>query len=151
MNLPKLAVNRPITMLMLFLGIILIGTVSLTHLKVELMPDTSYEDISIIVRIRGGIPSSEVEMLVTKPIEEAVAGVTHLRELISISEEGESRVVLRFEPGTNMDFAALEAREKFSKVRDNLPRETEKQDSRFQPLPPACSAWNIHLIPGNGL
>ena len=65
-------------------------------------------------------------MLVTKPIEEAVAGVTHLRELISISEEGESRVVLRFEPGTNMDFAALEAREKFSKVRDNLPRETEK-------------------------
>jgi len=111
---------------MIFLGIILIGIVSLNKLKVELMPDTSYEDISIIIRIRGGIPPSEVEMLVTKPIEEAVAGVTHLRELISISEEGESRVVLRFEPGTDMDFAALEVRERFSRVRDQLPRETEK-------------------------
>ncbi len=126
MNLPKLAINRPITMLMLFLGILLIGFVSLNKLKVELMPDTSYEDISIIIRIRGGIPPSEVEMLVTKPIEEAVGGVTHLRELLSISEEGESRVVLRFEPGTNMDFAALEVREKFSRVRDQLPRECEK-------------------------
>jgi len=126
MNLPSIAVRRPITMLMIFLGIMLIGFVSLNKLKVELMPDTSYEDISIIVRIRGGIPPTEVEMLVTKLIEEAVGGITHLRELISISEEGESRVVLRFEPGINMDFAALEVREKFSRIRDQLPRECEK-------------------------
>jgi HAE1 family hydrophobic/amphiphilic exporter-1 len=111
---------------MIFIGVVIMGWVSLTRLPVEMMPNTSFEDISIIIQIRGGIPPSDVEMLVTKPVEESISGVAHLRELLSISEEGESRVVLRFEPGTNMDFAALEVREKFSRVVDKLPREIEK-------------------------
>jgi len=111
---------------MVFIGIILLGWVSLQRLPVEMMPNVSLEDISIIIQIRGGIPPSDVEMLVTKPVEESISGVSHLRELLSISEEGESRVVLRFEPGTNMDFAALEVREKFSRIVDKLPREIEK-------------------------
>jgi len=126
MNLPKLSITRPVTFLMVFWGIILVGIVSLQRLPVEMMPNVAFEDISIIIQIRGGIPPSDVEMLVTKPVEEAVSGVSHLREIISISEEGESRVVLRFEPGTNMDFAALEVREKFSRIVDKLPREIEK-------------------------
>ncbi|MCM8783210.1 MAG: efflux RND transporter permease subunit [Candidatus Omnitrophica bacterium] len=126
MNLPKLSIHRPVTFTMVFWGIILVGIVSLQRLPVEMMPNVAFEDISIIIQIRGGIPPSDVEMLVTKPVEEAVGGVSHLREIISISEEGESRVVLRFEPGTNMDFAALEVREKFSRIVDKLPREIEK-------------------------
>lgn len=126
MGLANIAINRPVGLIMVFVGIILIGYVALTQLPVELMPNYSYEIISIITRIRGGIPSPDVERLVTKPIEEAVSDVTHLKELITISEEGESRVILRFEPGTNMDFASLEVREKFSRVKDKLPREIEK-------------------------
>jgi len=113
-------------MAMIFLGIILIGYIALTQLPVELMPNYSYDTISIIIRIRGGIPSPDVERLVTKPVEESVSDVSKLKELISISEEGESRVILRFEPGTNMDFASLEVREKFSRVKDRLPKEIEK-------------------------
>jgi len=45
------------------------------------------------------MPPEEVEKQVTKPIEEAVGTVSHLRNLISVSEEGRSRIVLRFEPG----------------------------------------------------
>ncbi|MCM8779272.1 MAG: efflux RND transporter permease subunit [Candidatus Omnitrophica bacterium] len=126
MNLPKLSIYRPVTVFMVFSGIILVGMVSLQRLPVEMMPNVAFEDISIIIQIRGGIPPSDVEMLVTKPVEESVSGVSHLREILSISEEGESRVVLRFEPGTNMDFAALEVREKFSRIVDKLPREIEK-------------------------
>ncbi|MFN7169876.1 MAG: efflux RND transporter permease subunit, partial [Candidatus Omnitrophota bacterium] len=122
MNLPKLSIYRPVTVFMVFSGIILVGMVSLQRLPVEMMPNVAFEDISIIIQIRGGIPPSDVEMLVTKPVEESVSGVSHLREILSISEEGESRVVLRFEPGTNMDFAALEVREKFSRIVDKLPR-----------------------------
>lgn len=126
MGLPKIAIHRPVAMTMVFLGILLIGAVSVVRLPIELMPDIALKDISIIVRIRGGIPAPEVESLVTRPIEEAVSGVSYLRELLSISEEGESRVILRFEPGINMDFAALEVREKFSRVEDKLPREIER-------------------------
>jgi HAE1 family hydrophobic/amphiphilic exporter-1 len=126
MGLPRLAITRPVTMLMTFLGIILLGYIALVQLPVELMPNYSYDTISIIIRVRGGIPSPDVERLVTKPVEEAVSDVSNLKELISISEEGESRVILRFEPGTNMDFASLEVREKFGRVKDKLPKEIEK-------------------------
>ncbi|MDP8216265.1 MAG: efflux RND transporter permease subunit [Candidatus Kaelpia imicola] len=126
MNLPEFSIKKPVAMSMIFLGIILIGYIALIQLPVELMPNYSYDTISIIIRIRGGIPSPDVERLVTKPVEEAVSDVSKLKELISISEEGESRVILRFEPGTDMDFASLEVREKFGRVKDRLPKEIEK-------------------------
>ena len=126
MNLSGFAIKRPITVAMIFSAIVLIGYIALTRLPVELMPNYSYETISIVIRVRGGIPSPDVERLVTKPVEEAVSDVSNLKELISISEEGESRVILRFEPGTNMDFASLEVREKFGRVKDKLPKEIEK-------------------------
>jgi len=126
MNLPEFSIKKPVAMSMIFVGIVLIGYIALTRLPVELMPNYSYDTISIIVRIRGGVPSPDVERLVTKPIEEAVSDVNKLKELIAISEEGESRVILRFEPGTDMDFASLEVREKFGRVKDRLPKEIEK-------------------------
>ena len=126
MSLPGFSVRRPVTISMLFLGLCLVGGFALTQLPIELYPNFSFGDISIIVDIRGGMPPSEVETLVTRPIEETVSTVSHLKDVISISEEGRSRIVLTFEPGTNMDFAALEVREKFSRVRSKLPQEIEK-------------------------
>ena len=126
MNLPEFAVKRSITILMAFSALILFGLVSLTRLPVELYPNVSFGEISILVHIRGGIPPSEVESLVTKPVEEAISTVSHLEQVLSISKEGESTVVLSFEPGTNMEFAALEVREKFARVKNKLPKEIEK-------------------------
>ncbi len=112
--------------MMLTLIIVLFGAVALTKLPVELYPNTSFGEISIIIQVRGGIPPTEVEQLVTRPVEEAVATVSHLQQLLSISKEGESTVVLSFEPGTDMEFAALDVREKFAKVKNQLPKEIEK-------------------------
>ncbi len=126
MSLSEFSVKRPVTIFMLFLGILLVGFVSLTRLPVELKPNVAYGDISLIVAVRGGMPPQEVETLVTKPIEEAVSTVSYLENIYSTSKAGESRVWLEFEPGTNMDFAALEVREKFSKIRDKLPTEIQK-------------------------
>ena len=127
MSLPEFSIKRPITMLMVYTILILVGILSLVQLPVELYPNISFGEISIIVNVRGGIPPTEVESLVSKPVEEAVGTVSHLEEMMSISKEGESTVVLSFEPGINMDFAALEVREKFAKVKNKLPKEIEKQ------------------------
>ncbi len=126
MNLPKLAITRPVATIMLFAAFVLIGIVALFRLPVELYPNISFGEISIIVNIRGGIPPTEVESLVTKPIEEAVSTVTYLEEMLSISKEGESTIVLSFEPGIDMDFASLDVREKFARVKNELPKEVEK-------------------------
>ncbi len=106
--------------------LVLFGVVSLTKLPVELYPNTSFGEISIIIQARGGIPPTEVEDQVTKLVEEAVSTVTDLEQLLSISKEGESTVVLSFKTNTDMDFAALEVREKFAKIKNQLPKEIEK-------------------------
>jgi HAE1 family hydrophobic/amphiphilic exporter-1 len=111
---------------MLFLAFIILGIISLTRLPIELYQGQDAGIISIIVRARGGLPPADVEKNITKPVEEAVATVTHLKAMYSSSREAESRVTLEFEPGTNMKFAALEIREKFSRVKPLLPQEIEK-------------------------
>ncbi len=126
MNLPESSIRKPVTVFMITLIILLFGLVSLAKLPVELYANASFGEISIIINVRGGIPPTEVETQVTKIVEEAVATVSNLEQILSISKEGESTVVLSFHPGTDMDFAALEVREKFAKVKNLLPKEIEK-------------------------
>ncbi len=111
---------------MIFAALSLMGVISITRLPVELYPDISFGQISIIIYIRGGIPPTEVESMVTRPIEEAVSTVSHLERILSISKEGEATVVLSFERGIDMQLAAMEVREKFAKVKEKMPKEAEK-------------------------
>ncbi len=126
MSIPELSIKRPVTVLMLTCILLVFGTVSLTKLPVELYANTSFGEISIIINVRGSIPPTEVESQVTRLVEDAVSSVSDLQQLLSISKEGESTVVLSFNPGTDMNFAALEVREKFAKIKNKLPKEIEK-------------------------
>lgn len=126
MAIARFSVTRPVTMLMFLFGIVIIGVVSLQRLPVELMPNISYKKISIVVDIRGGMPPTEIESLVVNPVEEAMGTLTNLESIQSTSEKGRANIVLKFRPGTDMDFATMEAREKFSKIKNILPKEIEK-------------------------
>jgi len=126
MSLPRYSINKPITILMVFLGILIMGSVSLQQLPVELMPNTSFGNVTIFINVRGGIPPVEIEERITRPIEEAVSSASHIVSIESTSEEASATVVIKFEPGTNMDFAALEVREKFARIKNDLPEEIEK-------------------------
>jgi HAE1 family hydrophobic/amphiphilic exporter-1 len=126
MGISEFAVKRPIAILMVFLGLIIIGAISLTRLSVELMPNASYGLVTIKIDVRGGMPPEDIESLVTRPVEEAVSSVKHLKHIISTSKKESSTVTLTFEPGTNMKFAALEVREKIGQIRNKLPEEIEK-------------------------
>jgi hydrophobic/amphiphilic exporter-1 (mainly G- bacteria), HAE1 family len=154
MNLPDFSVNKPVTITMLFIGIIIVGAVALLRLPVELKPNVTYGDISIIISVRGGMPPQEVESLVTKPIEEAVSTASHLDNVYSTSKAGESRIFLSFEPGIDMNFAALEVKEKFSKVKDKLPKEIEKpviaqykeSDAPIMILAVISNVYNVEML-----
>jgi len=126
MNLPAVCVKRPVAVLMVAIAVAIIGVIGFCRLPVDLMPAYSLGDVSIFVNIRGGMPPQEIESMVARPIEDAVSDVGHLRDVISISEEGRCRVALRFEPGANLDYAVIEVREKIAAVRDKLPRESER-------------------------
>ncbi|MBN1594296.1 efflux RND transporter permease subunit [candidate division FCPU426 bacterium] len=125
MGLAAFSIKKPVTILMIFIGISIMGAVSLIQLPVELMPNTSYPVVTININYPG-VPPTEVESMVTTKVEEAVATASHLRNIESSSEDGKSETILEFEPGTDMNFAALEVREKFAKVRNKLPKGIRK-------------------------
>ncbi len=125
-RLPKFALAKPVTLGMILSAIVLFGVAALVGLPVELMPNVAYGNVTVFVDVRGGMPPPEVERLVTKPVEEAMGTVSHLRNLVSSSKKDRSVVTLEFDPGTDMDLAAMEVREKFLRVKSKLPPDIEK-------------------------
>ncbi|MCL1126487.1 efflux RND transporter permease subunit [Shewanella surugensis] len=123
MSIIRTAVQRPISVWMFMLAIILFGMVGFSRLAVKLLPDLSYPSVTIRTLYNGAAPV-EVEQLVSKPIEEAVGIVKGLRQISSISRSGLSDVVLEFEWGTDMNMASLAIREKLEAI--DLPLDINK-------------------------
>lgn len=122
MNLSKIAVKRPVTIAMITFIIIILGVVSLTKLPIDLFPEIEVP-VAIVATSYSGVGSQEMEELVTKPIEESIATVSDIKNVRSISSEGNSIVVAEFTFGTDMDFATLDMREKVDMVKGFLPDE----------------------------
>ncbi len=120
MRLPEFSVNRPVTVSMFFLGVVLLGLISLTKLPRELFPSITYPQLTIVTSYENAAPE-EVETLITKIIEEAVGTVSSLKRISSISKEGISIVTTEFNWSTNMDFASLAVREKIDLIKERLP------------------------------
>lgn len=120
MNLPNFSVSRPVTILMLFIGLILIGLISYQNLGLDLLPDLSFPMSAIIVSYSGVAPQ-EIENMITIPLEEAVATIRGVKNINSYSREGSSVVLMEFNWGTDMDVSALNIREKIDQVKGFLP------------------------------
>ncbi len=122
MSIVELSTRRRVTVAMAMFTLVLFGLIALSDLKVNLLPDLSYPTLTVRTEYVGAAPS-EIETLVTEPIEEAVGVVRGLRKLRSISRTGQSDVVLEFAWGTDMDKASLEVRDKLEVLR--LPLEVK--------------------------
>ncbi len=92
-------------------AITLLGAISLSRLKVNLLPDLSYPTLTIRTELPGAAPT-EVENLISRPIEEAAGVVRNVRSVRSVSRSGQSDVIIEFTWGTDMDFAGIEVRER---------------------------------------
>ncbi|WP_198995204.1 efflux RND transporter permease subunit [Stenotrophomonas maltophilia] len=121
-GLVEFATRRRVTIAMCTVTLLLFGLIALGNLKVNLLPDLSYPTLTVRTEYTGSAPT-EIETLITQPVEEAVGVVKNLRKLKSVSRTGQSDVVLEFAWGTNMDQASLEVRDKMEAL--NLPLEAQ--------------------------
>lgn len=122
-RLIQLATERRVTIVMLMVAIVLFGMVSLSRLKLNLLPDISYPTLTVRTELTGAAPV-EVENLLTKPIEESVGVVRNVRLVRSVSRSGQSDVTIEFLWGTDMDVAGVDVREKLDIL--TLPLEAER-------------------------
>lgn len=126
MFLTQLSVKRPIATLMVIVGTCLGGLIAMFALPVDLMPNSESSQITIFVGVRGGMPSEDIEKLVTAPIEEAVATMAGLHEVLSTSRKDRSTITLFFQKAGDVKRAQLDVSERLARIRGKLPREIEK-------------------------
>ncbi|WP_341921391.1 efflux RND transporter permease subunit [Hydrocarboniphaga effusa] len=115
--------RRPVAVVMFTLAVLLFGMVSLSRLPVTLLPDLSYPTLTVRTELEGAAPT-EIETLLSKPIEEAVGVIKNVRRVTSVSRAGTSDVTLEFNWGTKMDYAVLDVREKLDTL--ELPKESKR-------------------------
>jgi HAE1 family hydrophobic/amphiphilic exporter-1 len=137
MWLTRLSLNRPVTITVFMVAVIVLGFYALSKTQVELQPKVDFPVITILTVYPGASPD-EVETLVTKPIEDAVAGVEGLRQITSVSQYGISQVTLEFYIGTDVGEAYIDVQAKVNAAVGLLPRDAErpvisKLDTQSQP------------------
>ena len=138
MSLPRISIQRPVAVAMFFLGVVFLGVLSFVRLPIDLLPDVAYPRLVVYTTDANAAPA-EVERFITEPAEQAVSTVPGVQKVESVTREGYSLVTARFAWGTDMDFAALNTREKLDNIRDALPELASRPvvlrtDPRSEPI-----------------
>ncbi|GAH35342.1 unnamed protein product, partial [marine sediment metagenome] len=120
MNLPDFSVKRPIFTAMVTLIIVIIGGVSLSRLRIDLLPDIELPTVSVRTNYEGASPVV-MERLITQILEEIVATVPGVEDMTSESTEGRSTIRVSFAWGTDIDTAALDLQSKIEDEINELP------------------------------
>nr|WP_315022773.1 efflux RND transporter permease subunit [uncultured Aminipila sp.] len=120
MNLASVSIKRPIATIMLMLMVVILGAASLIGLPQDLFPKIEYP-VALVITTYGNASPEEVEKMVTEPLEQSLASVEGLDEMMSMSMPGQSIVMIQFQMDTDMNFATLNMREKIAMVESYLP------------------------------
>lgn len=120
MSLYGSAVKRPITTLLCFVTVIILGLFSLAKLPIDLYPDIDTNTIMVITMYPGA-SAKDIEQNVTKPLENTLNSVEHLKHVTSTSRENTSVITLEFEYGYDIDVLTNDVRDKLDMVQSSLP------------------------------
>jgi HAE1 family hydrophobic/amphiphilic exporter-1 len=125
MSISTLSIKRAITFTMVYVFVVGFGLFGLSRLKIDLYPDVTFPVIAIITTYTGVAPA-DMENLVTKPIEEAVASVENIKHIRSQSKLGASLILAEFDWGIDLDASEKDIRNNVDFIRDYLPDEASE-------------------------
>lgn len=121
----RAALRRPVTTCMLFLSLVMLGLIASRLLPLEKFPGIEIPEIMVQVPYPNSTPA-EVERLITRPIEEALATLPGIKRMNSVSNENMSQVFLQLAWESDINGKSIEAREKIDTVRHLLPDDVER-------------------------
>lgn len=120
MKIVDFSLKKRVTMSMLVVVIVILGFISYSKLGLDMLPDLDYPYITVVTTYNG-VSSEDIEQNITRPVEQWVSTVSNIKKLNSISLEGQSVVMIEFEWGTNLDFAAQDVRDTLGMYSQYLP------------------------------
>ena len=138
MWLTRISIARPVFIIMLVAALIVLGIKSIYQMPVEFYPRVDIPVLTVVTIFPGAGPQ-EIETLVTKPLEDAVAAVNHVKNISSSSQENVSILGIEFDLGTDLETAAADVREKIELAKLELPKDinppiVSKLDINAQPI-----------------
>lgn len=137
MKIYEASVRKPITTILIFIGVILFGLYSMTRLPIDMLPEIDPPYISVVT-FYPGASAEDIETNITKVLENNLNTVSDLKELTSTSMDNVSMLTMEFEWGSNLDEAANSIRDALSRVTRLLPDGVEQ---------PTLLKFNTSMIP----
>ncbi len=137
MSIYSASVKRPVTTILIFVGLIVMGVYSLTQLPVDLYPEMELPYV-VVFTTYPGASATDIESNVTKPLENSLNSVSKLKEITSRSSDASSVIFMNFEYGTNLDEASNDIRSALSMIERYLPDGCEK---------PTIIKFNTNMMP----
>ncbi len=122
MSLYSSSVKRPVTTILIFVAVVIIGLFSLQKLPIDLYPDIDTNTIMVMTTYEGA-SAQDIEQNVTRPLENTLNSVEHLKHITSNSRENISIITLEFEYGYDIDVITNDVRDKLDMISSFLPDE----------------------------
>jgi HAE1 family hydrophobic/amphiphilic exporter-1 len=120
MNPTRIALQRPVTMAMFVVALVLMGVISYRNLPVQELPNVSFPFVTVVINYPGASPE-DMEQLVTLPVENAVSGVSGIQQVNGFAGSGVSRVSMQFTNGTDAGVAANDVAQTINRIQRSLP------------------------------
>lgn len=120
-----IALHRPVTTVVVFVALAMVGLIASRLLPLEKFPDIEFPGIFVQIPYAGSTPE-EVERLITRPVEEVLATLPGVERMFSSSSEGQSQIFLQFGWDQSMGAKGIEARAKVDGIRHLLPEDVRR-------------------------
>ena len=124
MKIYESAVRKPISTVLLFVGVMVFGLFSLSRLSVDQYPEIEIPQISVITMYPGA-NAADIETNITRVLEDNLNTVNNLKKLTSKSQDNVSMITVEFEYGSDLNEGANEIRDVVSRVQSMLPDEVD--------------------------
>ncbi len=125
MTLAELSLKRPVTAVMLFVSMTVIGLIASFQLPLESEPDVQFPFMAVQVPYLGSTPG-EIERTITRPVEEALSTLTGVQNMQSLTSADGANVFMQFKWGQDVAVKAVEARAKIDAIRKDLPSDLQR-------------------------
>ena len=132
----ELALKRPVTTIVVFVALAMVGLIASRLLPLEKFPDIEWPGMWIEIPYEGSTPE-EVERLITRPVEEVLATLSGLQQMRSWSRDDRAQVQLLFDFDVSMAAMGIEARAKIDSIRHTLPEDVDMLVDRLLRKQPA--------------
>ncbi|MGK2857619.1 MAG: efflux RND transporter permease subunit [Thermoanaerobaculia bacterium] len=120
MNLPKLAVGRPVTTIMVLLCVVILAGIALSRMKLAYLPEVDAPFIQVQIPYPNSNPT-QVEKEITKPVEEVLATLPDVKSLNASSSADMARFFVEFDWGQDIDVVRMLVSEKMDAIKPSLP------------------------------